>query len=58
MKQKTPKQYPMDGPPVWIQRLRSLPSRTKQQTLAMRMWLKEFKKRPGARKETIETYTV
>ncbi len=49
---------PMDGPPVWIQRLRNLPYRTKQQTIAIRMWLKEFKKRPSARKETIEAYTV
>jgi hypothetical protein len=55
---KTPKNYPMDGPPEFIQRFRSFVNRTKSQTIAIRAWVKEYKKRPGARPDTVKAYTV
>jgi len=55
---KTPKNYPMEGPPPIIQQLRLFANRTAEQTKYIRAWVREYKKRPGARPDTVKAYTV
>lgn len=55
MKNKSPRKFPMDGPPLHLQAARLNPARSATDTVMLRSWVKNNK---NARPETLAAYAV